>query len=493
MKQLAISIDTGSVEPLVVTTIAKFISQLLAEISQDDRSTEDLRDGRRLSTKRLQVLAIKDGLYFTANSIIGNTEVNHLYRRLKFAVEGITLTQEEVAIKYASLIERIKTFCEQYPEVNTSSKLWTSNLAGRVLYKEVSSDPHAPYIWRLAGLIEGRENFDYWSDRELVLAAAPAGTFTCLKNSNDRLHRQIKGRRLEAALACEEPSFANHFYIGHQGELYRSQPELVAGNYFVLRGINHFHEVSTGVKREDSKRSMVADFQILPANRFLEIAQNLERNRGHRRVSYCDRMVDKEKRHTEAGLPPIIFDSDPYFVRGVLDVAGMATGLRRELMKHGIDIGDPPAESDLIYSDDEVKRSILQDPIENLWNHFEELGIKDVSTLQNHFSHILTCLRLRVDYKLIIATMKSKSSLLRSEKTRERHALKRELYATLDEVRVFFNDHEISNQPKWTAFAKENRKLLKERNIPANPYSLYKRSGSWISWPYLYACLKSTK
>jgi hypothetical protein len=238
---------------------------------------------------------------------------------------------------------------------------------------------------------------------------------------------------------------------------------------------------------------MVADFLIKPANRLLEIAQNLERNRGHRRETYSDRMADKDERHTLAGLAPIVFDSDPYFVRGVLDVAGMAAGLRCELLKHGIDIGDPPLETELIYSDDELKQRVLQDPIDDLWNLFKELGIERVGTLQNNFSHILTCLRMRADYAQIMSTMKEKSFATRSEKTRQRHALNRELYASMEVVREFFREFGISSQTQWTAFAKANPSLLKERNIPANPYAVYTIIGSWISWPYLYPLLKHSK
>lgn len=483
----------GNSEPFVASPVATFISKTLADMRTGKRCIEDLRTDRRMSSTKLKAMAKADGLHITMNTLIGDPDVYPTYRSLKFTVEGIVLTKEEVAVQYATLIENIKTFCEQFPEVKASSKLWKSNASGRLLYKQVSSNPHAPFIWRLAGLVQGHDNFDYWSDQDIVQAAVPAGSFTHLKNSDDRLHRHIKGRALEATLACAAPSFANHFYVGHQGVLYRSQPELVAGNYLVLRGIDHSHEVRTGVKRKGSKRSMVADFLIKPANRLLEIAQNLERNRGHRRETYSDRMADKNRRHTEAGLAPIVFDSDPYFVRGVLDVAGMAAALRCELLKHGIDIGEPPLETELIYSDDELKQRVLQAPIDDLWILFKELGIDRVATLQNNFSHILTCLRMRADYKQIMSTMKENSFANRSEKTRQRHALNRELYVPMEVVREFFREFGISSQPQWVAFAKANPRLLKERNIPANPYEVYTKIGSWRSWPYLYPSRKQSK
>jgi hypothetical protein len=82
--------------------------------------------------------------------------------------------------------------------------------------------------------------------------------------------------------------------------------------------------------------------------------------------------------------------------------------------------------------------------------------------------------------------MKEKSFANRSEKTRQRHALNRELYVPMEVVREFFREFGISSQPQWVVFAKANPRLLKERNIPANPYEVYTKIGSWISWPYLY-------
>jgi len=57
-------------------------------------------------------------------------------------------------------------------------------------------------------------------------------------------------------------------------------------------------------------------------------------------------------------------------------------------------------------------------------------------------------------------------------------------YRSYDEVREFVQSLELKNLFEWREYAKQNKKLLQEKGIPANPKQVYKKeykgSGDWL-------------
>lgn len=394
--------------------LAAFLQDALDELQAGTLVAGDLKTNGRLSRKAVAALAARRKLKFSWNTVLGNPVLYPAWRRLKFAVEGITMTKPQVAGRHASLIANLRSYLSSRPTVSTSSELYLIDAEGRILYKAVTALSHAPVIWQLAGLDQGRCNYDYWSDQDLVKRAAGYATFTALKEGDDALHRMLKGRGLERQVLRANPAMVNHFYVSICGDVCRSVAELVASNYLHLRGVAYDWEPSLGVCRPGSKRSMVADAYLHDSGLFLECAQNLQSNRGSRREHYAARIKEKVQLCKRAGLRMVVVDGDRFTRNGVLEVAKFASEMRASLLERGQDIGPAPAARELLRSThDAMRAQLIQGDWAAVMACLAKLGIDGIAKLQNHHAHILTCLKVRDDCQAILDAIKARSNIRR--------------------------------------------------------------------------------
>ena len=129
---------------------------------------------------------------------------------------------------------------------------------------------------------------------------------------------------------------------------------------------------------------------------------------------------------------------------------------------------------------------VLTEPPETIVSYLGSLGIDGIATLQNKFSHVLTCLQYRTDFADVMKKIKQVGCARRWESLRIRHAARRRDYAPLSVVKQFIQRHGIRTQIQWYRISKEHRKELVAMNIPINLQSIYSQRGEWAGWTNLW-------
>jgi hypothetical protein len=471
----------ASTRPSVAEVKADLLS-LAHDLKQGSISNTQLLFRGRLSLPHLAQLKPRLG-EIPKTQMATVPELYRAYRELKFLAEGVTLTPAEVRHEYADLISDIRAAIDSSPfDIRTKTDLCDRE---HWLYKKVSSDPHSSNIFRYAGLTEGRPDYWYWDDQELAERAANFDSFTQVHYRDNDLRRHLKGRGLYKLTTTLNPSFARHFFVGLNHEPYRSEPELITGNYLILNTVPHEHEVNTNIIRKGSTRPQIADFFLTDYATYLELLQNETPNRGSRRLAYAAR--NKEKAASYANKIACIFiDTDPFYHRGVFQVSEFSKHLHKTLLDNGIDIGTPPPAEKLAWRDDELKMKLLTLPTpKEVIDLLNTLGCKTIKILQDRFSSLLTLIKLRKDYKAIRRKMKRQSYALRSAKASERYSKKREKYVSLSLIKKLFVIERITSQVKWYAYAKKNRAILRLCGIPTSLPGVYKARGEWLGWGFL--------
>jgi hypothetical protein len=448
-------------------------------------SNGEIDPSQFMTKSRLSYPKIADflncGQDLSSNSLASDPQLNRTYRQLKMTCEGVDLTVKEIEKKFCNLIHEIKEYCKTMPSINSATAL--SQPSGRWdLYKEAIKTPFSSTIFRLARLTAGRPDYWYWEDDEIIAKACDCDSLTELKYADGTLHRHIKGRNLESKLVMAKPCYAKHFYVGHDGWSYRSVPELIAGNYFYLSGIDYRHEVNTFLRSGGSSKSRVADFYLPEYLLFIEIVQNEAGDRGARRKSYQQRNCSKYELYKKGNLCCIFINSDPYYNRGVFNAIEFIEALRTELSKKGINTGAPPPIADLVYRDDLVKMKVINEPSETIVQYLRGLGVDGIKTLQDNFSSILTLLQYRPDYQAIRDQIKRENSLKKSELLKLHHKNNREKYAPINIVKAFCIEKGITKQKEWFKYAKEHKTELKRLRIPSSLNTVYKRLNTWNGW-----------
>lgn len=493
--QFALPFDNHPEEPDVdeqgVAVSHKRTSRVLLAAGFDELRNR-IRNGeverRQLMTKgRMSYRKVNKELKVSnsvsSNSLLSDPKLFCAYHALKMACEGVVLSNSAVRAIYRNEIAEIQAICHLSPAIDSPTKLSRTNHA---LYCAVASTPYSATIFRYAGLTEGRHDYYYWDDGEIVEAAARFDSFTALKYGDGTLHKHVKGRRLMEAVVRANPEYARHFFVGHGGALYRSEPELIIGNYVYLNGVRCDREVDTMLNSNGSDKNRIADFYFPNVNLYLELVQNEAGDRGSRREGYRERDILKRDTYRRGNLACLFVNSDPFYRRGVFDVRGFAEHLRNQLLTHEVDIGALPNIADLLFREDTIKMRVLTEPPETIVSYLGSLGIDGIATLQNNFSHVLTCLQYRTDFADVMKRIKQAGYARRSECLRIRHAARRRDYAPLSVVKQFIQRHGIRTQIQWYRTSKEHRKELAAMNIPINLQSIYRQRGEWAGWTSLW-------
>ena len=449
---------------------------------------ESLRTGCRLS-KSIVVQHVDEFGFKSDSSLLSNPLTHAAYRRLKFEVEGLVLSPDQVAITHADLIDELRDHLRTHPEVRSMSRLWRSCPA---LYRRVRSDPHARLIFWAAGGPRDRCDMLYWTDEQLLTAAAAHGNLSELKRSGGELHRHLVGRALLPRLCAKAPWMVGNFRVGLGGHRYRSQPELLLGNWLEFNKIPVDREFHTGLRHTGSTRSVVADFRLLVNVKggeegcLIELLQSDGEGRGERGKAYDERWRAKRALYEQHGQRVVPVATDDLFDHGVLDVAAFTKRICEVFGSEGLDIGLPPPVEKLCWEDCEEKQALLGLGFDDLMAHLRHLGAVSTAVLKNQFSWVVSCLHWRPDFAAIMARFKADGLARRGQSIRRTCQARRESYAPLAEVRRLCDEHGIRSQTQWWRFAVKNRQLLRQRQLPSNPAGAYSRLGTWTSWGDLW-------
>ena len=374
--------------------ILELIHKANSQVCLGQTSRRSLCDGRgRLSKSKLKLAC-------STNSMISDPACYQAYRRLKFFVEGIQEVGDQVRAKYGDLIEEVSR-ARQVSGVTTRTKFSRKH---QRLYRRITAIPESSTIFRLGGLCGGHSDFFYFSDDELIHEASAYASMTELKNQGGEVHRHIKGRELESALMRAHPKFVGHFYVGLNGERFRSIPELVLGNWLSANGVECLHDAAFAPPEWGGKRPLQPDFLFKQRNFILELAQS-SGGTGTRRVKYDLRT--KAKKACYESIPLLKFDFlivDQFFTANGFDVHAFLLTVREILLKNGIDSGPVPDNCASLRTDNlEVKSFYLEAPVEVLIDHFvEDHQLRGIADFQNYFSPAKHLIRLRPDYEEII-------------------------------------------------------------------------------------------
>jgi len=331
------------------------------------------------------------------------------------------------------------------------------------------------------------------SDDELISRSAQYESLSELASYERELNRHLLGRNLLGLLKMVHPKFISNYIVGREGRVYRSKPELIAGNFLLMQEVEFDQEVTAGLflkteKGTKSTKSIVSDFYIGECDRFLEIIQNSVPDGKGRRTNYAKRWKEKEELYGESGISPIVINSGKYYQRGLFDIRGFVDELTAKLKCEGIFLRKKIDIGDLVYRDTVKAKNILT--AENSMSVVKLLigyGYRrpcdlDLTATGRAIHNILIS---RDDYTIIKTlhreVLMEGYSEAKKRKTRERDSQ----LPNLEYVQDFFKRNGIRAKDEWVQFAKVNRALLLEFGIPAEPRTPYLRRGDWKGWAYL--------
>jgi hypothetical protein len=407
-----------------------------------------------------------------------------LVREIRFKVEGVKYSLDEVKIVYSDLVAEIKAQPHK-----TTAELSNRN---RDLYKRVIETGHSKLIWFLSGFGDMQHCF-YLPDQELVKQCGQFSSFTELKyRGKGDLHLHIKARGLEQQIVFEYPSYLSHFYVGINNKFYRSLAELAIGNMCEFNQEAYEFEASYGISREGSDKSMVCDFLFFDSEHrhvYLEIVQNTEATRGDRRENYADRHQEKLDMLHKHGIFPVCVTTDNFYEHGLFNSELFAYEVSRRLSERGVDLKEVPATHILSMQNSEYAEFLISSDQETIYKHLmEEKGVLGIADFDNHYSTIKNILKARADnfLEFFYLKLKTRSNKQRSSKNASRHKGNRDEFMPLFKLKQVVKKYQIKNQSQWFKFARENREYLKENKIPCDVANVYKRRGEWISWPDFY-------
>ena len=424
-------------------------------------------------------IGIKKPTQADLHTVFLDPGVYDAYRRLKYAVEGIEYTGRQLANHIRPMVRRVAVAAKRLPE-KTPTGLSRGNEA---LYREICSSPYRAIIFRTAGLTEGRPQYWYWEDRELLDRATAFHSWADMQQRDSALRAHLAGRELKIMAMRKNLRLVNHVRFGLKGYIYRSLPELVIGNLLAHNKIRVDREYATQVYRAHSSRQMIADFYFPDHKHILELIQTGGSGTGSRKKEYRLQTRSKAKGYRESHLQFQMINSEPYFKNGVLQAVAFAEHVCEELKKVGIDCGPVPDSSILLFEDVRKKEKWQTLSVEKLLKTMaDELDIRGVAVLKNKFSWLHALLRKRPNYDTIIQRLKANSKSISSERRKRWIKRRDEGYPSLAVVRKLCREAQISTQSQWFQFVKKNAARLRSLGIPSNLYSVYTRLGTWISW-----------
>jgi len=455
------------------------LNGILAKVESGEISPDELIHKRRLSGKKL---AKKLGYNFELRKLSSRPSVYQSYRRLKFLVEGIDLSMKDVEVKFNRLISELNYWEPPYSECRTRTVLQKCN---RKLYDQVLDTGYSNQIFYLTGLCdEKRVGYIYLTDDQLVTEVinSKASNWTELHNLKGSLEDHLRARNLRDRVMREIPSFVTHWYEGLKGHCYRSKAELILGNLLVLIKEDFEYDVSTGVSVKDDSRPLIADFYLSKRGYYIELEQSRDNNpsRGSRRVAYANRSREKHNVYCKNKIPYLALNLDPIYSQGTLDSQKYVPKLMELLAKAGVHISQhkmPPME-DIGFENNTTKKKLLNLPIDKLMDFLANEGVDGISTLQNHFSSYNHTLQYRKDYQIIARKFKEIGFSRRSNKIWEKRAIE---YVDYCVARSHAQSLNKKNQGEWFAYAKANKKKLKDLRIPASVQNIYRDKG-WKGW-----------
>jgi hypothetical protein len=468
---------------------AAALDELCASVRAGLVDTASLMTGCRLS-KTAVVDRVRGFGYASDSALLSHPLTHSAYRRLKFQLEGLTLSPQQVAVQFAALIEEVRRYLLAHPEVRTMTSLWQMSPA---LYRKVRGDPHARLIFWAAGGPRSRSDLLYWTDEQLLEAAVEYRSLSDLKSRGGELHRHIVGRALLPKLCARASWMVGNFRVGFAGHRYRSQPELILGNWLEINAIPVVREFNTGLRHGESRRAVVADFKLLRDDCLVELLQSDGQGTGSRGRAYDARWSRKRSLYETHDQRFVSVPTDALFEHGLLDVSAFVGAIEAALSEKRIDIGRSPPLDKLAWEDHAGKTELLTLGLDDLVAHLRRLGAVNSAVLQNRFSWALSCLRWRPDFEELLARYRTEGIAMRAQSIRRTREAKRQNYASLAEIRCLCREFGIESQSQWFRFARANRELLLQRRVPANPAGVYGRLGTWSGWRALWPAAKADR
>lgn len=465
------------------TSISKALESILSDVKKDESFREKLMHKSGISKKKFHEELMERAGFGVPMKFYSNPDYYLLVQKIRFLVEGVQYSLDEVKNRYADLIMELMGQPHK-----TTDKLSNRN---RDLYKRIMKTGHSKMIWFLSGFGKKQHRF-YLTDQELVKQCGEFSSFTELKNKGaGDLHEHIKGRKLEEKVVREHPKYLSFFYIGINNKYYRSLGELAIGNMCEFNEEEYLFQASYKINRKGSDKSMISDFLFydhLQQPVYLEIVQNTEETRGERREIYAVRHQKKIDMLNRHGISPICLTTDDYYNHGLFNFKLFAYDVSRHLSKRGVDLKEVPQENILSMQYSDYADFLINSDEETIFKHLVEEGVTGIAVLDNCFSTVKNILKARPDnfLKKLRNKLMTKANSSRSEKNSERHKQNREKMMPLDELKKLVQQKQIKSQSLWFKFARENKEFLRENRIPCDVANVYKHRGEWVSWPDFY-------
>lgn len=346
--------------------------------------------------------------------------------------------------------------------------------------------PHRALVAVAAGL--ELKNPDYWvhSDRQILDLCAGVPSLTALKNQHCTLHAHLKGRGLETQYLLENPEAINNFYIDSEGRRFFSYPEVVTANYLRLNNVEHLSQYKVpNLPADEPARE--ADFYLPGAELLIEVSQNHEKGSGTRKENYLARKSLKEVQYERAGYNALFIDTEPFFSHTGFGAVQYVAALQEILEQHGISTSTDFSIGELGYTNNEEKHKLVASSRDELIEFLEAQGVDGLATLKNNFHFYLDVLNLRPDVDSIIEHFRQRGLRNRALNTKATINARLKQYADIDAVTVLIQQHSITSQKEWFAFAVANKDLLRTLRIPSGLPAVYKKLGTWRGWGALWA------
>lgn len=458
---------------------AWLLKSVLERVLSGALPKDDLLDNNRMSQQKLRGHGVKSSL----NSIISDPELFRRYAQLKRAVErwAAPIPRTGVQKRYSGLIARIKAVLGPSGNVVDLSRNHKS------LYREALACPHWPLVKGLAISTKKRPEYFHWTDNDLIEAAGEYVNFTELKHKDGSLHRMITGRELKDKVRLRWSSYNTHCYVGLNGQVYRSQGELVFGNLICLSGVRNdwVIEAPTNVYRPESNKPMTADFLCKPIEHFIELSMFEADGRGARGKQYVDRRDQKASVYDDNHIYATFINTSTYYAHGCIDARAFA--------QHCIDVMVPLGYHGLSKAKLESSKLCYWEGVDcrpdlSASDYLDYLEQKYELTMKSQLSvdksFLLPPINLRDDAQIVKNMLAERGKRIRKWKIAQRVA--KRVYATVNHARQYAAKYGIKSQPEWHAHTKAHREELQRLGIPANVQHVYGRLGQWKGWTYFF-------
>lgn len=391
-------------------------------------------------------------------------------QRIKFELQDI---REDTLSLYAQHISHIKDMVATRTDKETLAYLRYHIPA-----------PHRALVALAAGFATANRDFWLFSDEELLNTCDGVDSLAELKYKNCSVHAHIKGRQLEWEFQKRNPAAMRNYYLDSEGLRHSSMGELVTANFLRLNGILFIAQAQ--VANISAAKERTVDFALVEHNVYIEVLQNEERGSGKRRARYIERLTQKKSEYKALDSECIFINSDRFWSADGFDIMAFCEQLQVSLQLAGISTQiDYPAKA-LGYWDSSEVEKLMTLPLSELTTFLEGQGVDGLASLKNKFHFFMTILKMRDDFDDILHHFKQLGERIRLSRTQAAVKERDKHYASIEEVRALAVEHNITCQKEWFAFAKANRGLLKQLNIPSNLVSVYSRLGTWQRWGYLW-------